>query len=578
MNKKPNVVLVVTDDQGYGELGCNGNPLIQTPNIDEFFRDSVQFKDFHAAPLCAPTRGALLTGNRPLRNGVWATCWGRSILHSDEVTLPEIFSENGYAAGMFGKWHLGDNYPYRPQDRGFAHVVAHKGGGVGQTPDFWGNNYFDDTYFKNGEPVDYHGYCTDVWFHEASKFIRDKKEEPFFAYIATNAPHAPYLVEERYSQMYQGREEIVEPDFYGMITNIDENFGRLYKLLEEEGILDDTILIFMTDNGSSGCGLQDEAEFVVQGYNAGMRGMKASYYDGGHRVPFLMRWKNGGFCGGKAVEEMCLHIDVVPTLVELCGLNVSGDIHWDGQSFAGILDGGAEDFRDRTEFIQFHQGSELPDIWESAVMTPEWRLIRGRELYDIKKDPGQRNDVAGQYPHVVERLRREQMDWWEETKASRDAVSPIYIGCIEENPAALNAMDLHGDVAWSQVMVANAFTATGSWCVDIRRKGRYRIEVCRWPKEASRAISEQLPEEEGKSLAPYHTLQKSAEFLPAKVYLKLFDQEYEMTSCPTQEGMVFEVNIMKTGITMLEAGFANAAGEKQSAYYVYADCLELSNM
>ena len=372
MIKRPNVVLVITDDQGYGELGCNGNPYIKTPNIDRFSGEAAVFDDFHVAPLCAPTRGALLTGNRPLRNGVWATCWGRSILHADEVTLAELFRDSGYATGMFGKWHLGDNYPYRPQDRGFQYVVAHKGGGVGQTPDFWGNNYFDDTYFKNGEPVDYRGYCTDVWFNEASKFIHEHKQEPFFAYISTNAPHAPFLVEERYSRLYRDEPEIVEPDFYGMITNIDENFGRLYRQLDEEGILDDTILIFMTDNGSSGCGLQDDQEFIVKGYNAGMRGIKASYYDGGHRVPFMMRWKNGGFFGGRRIRQMCLHIDVVPTLAELCHLSVPEGLLWDGQSFAEILED-EKGFEERLEFIQFHQGTEEPAVWECAVITPRWR-------------------------------------------------------------------------------------------------------------------------------------------------------------------------------------------------------------
>ncbi|HQI77416.1 MAG TPA: sulfatase-like hydrolase/transferase, partial [Candidatus Latescibacteria bacterium] len=189
---QPNVILVITDDQGYGDLGCTGNPWIQTPNIDRFYGESLRLRDFHVSPLCTPTRGAIMTGHHPVRNGAWATCWGRSILRRDEVTMADVFAASGYRTGMFGKWHLGDNYPYRPMDRGFQHVVAHKGGGVGQTPDFWGNNYFDDTYFHNGEPVPHEGYCTDVWFAEATKSIEANRDRPFFAYIATNAPHGPF--------------------------------------------------------------------------------------------------------------------------------------------------------------------------------------------------------------------------------------------------------------------------------------------------------------------------------------------------------------------------------------------------
>ena len=261
----PNVVLVITDDQGYGDLGCTGNPWIRTPELDRFRAESVRCPDFHVSALCTPTRGALMTGRRPVRNGAWATCWGRSILRRTEVTMADVFARSGYRTGMFGKWHLGDNYPYRPQDRGFQTVVAHKGGGVGQTPDFWGNNYFDDTYFRNGEPRAHEGYCTDVWFDEAARFIESAKDGPFFAYVATNAPHHPYLVADRYAEPYRRIPDIPEPDFYGMIANIDENFGRLVRQLDEWGLSENTVLIFMTDNGSSGGCRLGPAGFVAAG-------------------------------------------------------------------------------------------------------------------------------------------------------------------------------------------------------------------------------------------------------------------------------------------------------------------------
>jgi arylsulfatase A-like enzyme len=239
-----------------------------------------------------------MSGHNPLRNGAWATCWGRSILRKDEVTMADVFAANGYRTGMFGKWHLGDNYPYRPQDRGFQTVVAHRGGGVGQTPDFWGNNYFDDTYFHNGQPVAHEGYCTDIWFDEAMKFIEDSRDRPFFCYLATNAPHSPYLVEDSYTRPYADNPDVPHPAFYGMIGSIDENMGRLVKRVADLGLEENTILIFMTDNGSSGGCVQDERGFLTQGYSAGMRGKKGSLYDGGHRVPFFMRWPPSS-CAGR---------------------------------------------------------------------------------------------------------------------------------------------------------------------------------------------------------------------------------------------------------------------------------------
>ena len=190
----PNVVLVVTDDQGYGDLGCHGNPILRTPNLDALYRRSVRLTDFHVGPTCAPTRASLMTGRYCNRTGVWHTIMGRSLLRRDEVTMADVFAAGGYRTGIFGKWHLGDNYPYRPQDRGFHEVLIHGGGGVGQTPDAWGNDYFDDTYLHNGTPEKFSGYCTDVWFDGAMRFIEDNRDRPFFAYLATNAPHSPYRV------------------------------------------------------------------------------------------------------------------------------------------------------------------------------------------------------------------------------------------------------------------------------------------------------------------------------------------------------------------------------------------------
>ena len=253
-DEKPNVVIVITDDQGYGDLGFTGNTAIKTPALDELRKQGTLLNNFHVDPTCAPTRSALMTGRYSNRVGVWHTVQGRSMLRGREVTMADVFAANGYATGMFGKWHLGDCYPYRPEDRGFQHCVNHLAGGVGQAPDYWGNDYFDDTYLVNGQFQRFEGFCTDVWFDEGLRFIRNKVQngEPFFAYIAPNAPHEPLYCPSSYSQPYQQQPGVSTPEFYGMVTNIDDNMAKLMKGLDELGVAGNTILVFMTDNGTAG--------------------------------------------------------------------------------------------------------------------------------------------------------------------------------------------------------------------------------------------------------------------------------------------------------------------------------------
>ena len=567
----PNVVLVITDDQGYGDLGCTGNPWIQTPNIDAFHDVSFRCEDFHVSPLCAPTRGGIMSGHYPVRNGAWATCWGRSILRKDEVTMADVFADSGYATGMFGKWHLGDNYPYRPQDRGFERVVAHKGGGVGQTPDFWGNNYFDDTYFHNGRPLPHEGYCTDVWFEEAMKFIDESREGPFFCYIATNAPHSPYLVAERYKALYAGNPDIPEPAFYGMITNIDENFGRLRVHLQELGIEDDTLLIFMTDNGSSGGCVIAGDHFVTQGYNAGMRGRKASYYDGGHRVPFYYRWPNGGIEGGRDVGELVTHVDLLPTFIDLFGLKDPG-VDFDGLSVAPLLKGEAQELPDREIYVQYRQSTDPPEKWTNAVMTRRWRLVRGDELYDIESDPGQERDVADRHPDVVARLRAAHERWWEDISPLFEQFCPISLGADAENPTRLDAMDVMGDVAWNQGHILAAQKSTGRWAVLVERPGTYRFSLRRWPDELDLPIEGETTEEDYERNA-YSYLAPQKALHPTRARLKLFDREEVLDVDASAKEITFTLDLDRTGETTLEAWFIDDSGEEQGAYYVYVERL-----
>ncbi|MEM9834034.1 MAG: arylsulfatase, partial [Bacteroidota bacterium] len=349
----PNVILVMTDDQGIGDLGCHGNPWIKTPNLDKFYEESVRLTNFHVSPLCTPTRAAIITGQYPIHNGAWATFKGRASLHHNSPTIAEIFQQNGYTTGMFGKWHLGDNYPARPTDCGFDHAVHHSSGGVGEISDYWGNSYFDDMYLVNNEPTQFEGYCTDVWFEEASKFIKENRENPFFIYLPTNAPHSPLIVADQYSDPYAPLEdtEIPSANFYGMITNIDENFGRLDSLLNATGLAENTILIFCTDNGTQ-FGYNEEGNL---GWNQGFRGNKGDKLEGGHRVPFFIRWPAAGISGGKDIGVLLAHIDLFPTLASMCQLALPADLPLDGIDFSELLLDTISNLPERTVFVHHRQ-------------------------------------------------------------------------------------------------------------------------------------------------------------------------------------------------------------------------------
>jgi arylsulfatase A-like enzyme len=491
---RPNVVLVMTDDQGYGDLGCHGNPMIRTPNLDRLHGQSVRLTNFHVDPTCSPTRSALMTGHYSTRAGVWHTIAGRSLLYADEVTMADLFAAAGYATGIFGKWHLGDTYPMRPQDRGFQEVLVHGGGGIGQTPDYWGNTYFDDTFFHNGKPLKTEGYCTDVFFDHALKFIETNRSRPFFAYLPTNVPHGPYNVAEEYSRPYRDKGV---PDtmarFYGMIENFDENMGRLVKLLDETGLANNTILIFMTDNGTAagvanrnprqGSGATGDA---WSGFNAGMRGRKGSQYDGGHRVPCFWRWPARGIGGGRDVGRLTAHFDVLPTLVELCGLTQPGDLRFDGRSLVPLLRGVDAGWPERTLFVSV-QRQEIPPKWvRSAVMTDRWRLVNGDELYDLPADPGQQSDVAERHAEVVASLRAAYEAWWTDMQPAMARYARMVIGSPESNPMDLTCHDWHSNqVPWNQGAIRSAPWANGWWAIEVARQGAYEFTLRQQPEEAT---------------------------------------------------------------------------------------------
>jgi arylsulfatase A-like enzyme len=487
--KKPNVVIVITDDQGYGDFAFTGNPAIKTPTIDKLRNQSTLLNNFHVDPTCAPTRSALMTGRYSDRVGVWHTVQGRSMLRRREVTMADIFGQNGYATGMFGKWHLGDCYPYRPEDRGFQHCIYHQAGGVGQAPDYWGNDYFDDTYVVNGKLQRFEGFCTDVWFDEGMKFIKANKDQPFFAYIALNAPHKPLYCPLEYSNPYENNPNVSYPEFYGMIANIDENMAKLLAMLDTEGLADNTILVFMTDNGTAG-GLNEG-----RGYDGGMRGMKNSEYDGGHRVPFMIRWPNGKIVAGKSIERLTAHIDILPTFIDLCSLEAP-EIEFDGSSLRELLYADGKSWPDRALVVETQRVVD-PIKWRRcAVMTDKWRLVNdddGQGLFDIKADPKQANDVSEAHPEVVERLRGQYNNFWNEVSQEHDLTSYMVIGSDKSPIVKLCSHDWLIDKLppWNQDHIKNGAVAEESfWAIEVERDGEYEISLRRWPVEADKGIND----------------------------------------------------------------------------------------
>ena len=565
---RPNVVLVMTDDQGYGDLGCHGNPVLKTPNIDKLYGESVRLKDYHVAPTCSPTRSALLTGHWTNRTGVWHTIMGRSMLRENEVTIGQIFKDGGYATGMFGKWHLGDNYPFRPEDRGFTEVLRHGGGGVGQTPDFWDNAYFDGSYFHNSKPEAVKGFCTDVFFDYAKKFIKAQKKtgKPFFAYVATNAPHGPMHSPEEFSKPYANQKNVGLANFFGMIANIDHNVGQMRKFLEDEGLAENTIFIFTTDNGtSSGANV----------FNAGMRGRKGSEYDGGHRVPFFIYWPKGDLTGGRDVEQITSYVDVVPTLAELCDVPTPKNVKFDGLSLANPLHGIEEEIWPDRILVTDSQRVKDPIKWrKSAVMTTQWRLNNGKELYDIKADPGQKKNVAADHPAVVKRLTKFYDDWWAELLPTFKQDAAIYLGHPAENPATLTCHDwiTTGSTPWNQSHIRGAVTGarnTGFWNVNVVEDGTYEIEVRRWPKESEKTLDAGLPPgADVPGVTPYRARPgKALKIVKAEIQFGDRITKFDRIDAGTHSAIL--ATNLKAGKQRFSARFITEDGTVYGAYYAY---------
>ncbi len=483
--ERPNVVLVMTDDQGYGDLGIHGNDQIVTPNIDRFAREGVQFSRFYVSPVCAPTRASLMTGRNYYRTGVVHTSRGGAKMHGDEVTIAEVLGESGYATGIFGKWHLGDSFPMRPQDQGFSESLVHRSGGISQTPD-QPNSYFNSLLWKNGEPVRSKGYCTDVFFDAAISFIEKNRGEPFFAYIPTNAPHTPLEVADEYTQPYldNGLNETTAR-VYGMVQNIDENFARLLRRLEELGLRENTLVVFMTDNGPQ-----------QPRFNGGLRGRKSHTYEGGIRVPFFTQWPQR-IKGGVTVDRIAAHVDLLPTIAAVC--EATPDTRQrplDGVNLLPLLEDSADeavaDWPDRTLFFQCHRSLTPKPFQNCAVVTQRFKLVGSPgtfsredfdsateaklELYDLLVDREETNDLSATKPAVLQGLKAQYETWFADVRASRGfAPGIIQIG---HPRAEATHLCRYQDGAWIDGR------STG-WPVHVVTAGRYRAVVRRGEESES---------------------------------------------------------------------------------------------
>jgi arylsulfatase A-like enzyme len=489
--RRPNFVLIITDDQGYGDLGAHGNPKLRTPNLDRLARESVSLQSFHVSPVCSPTRASLMTGRYNYRTGVVDTYLGRSLMHPDEVTLAEMLAAAGYRTGIFGKWHLGDNFPMRAIDQGFQEALTLNGGGIGQPSDPpGGESYFDPILFANGQPQPTRGYVSDVITNAALRFIERNRNRPFFTYLAFNAPHTPLEVPETYYQTYL-RMNLKPADFpilghpvseafdpevtariYGMVENIDENVGRVVRKLEELQLSEQTVVVFLTDNGPQ------QAR-----YNAGMFQRKGSTHEGGIRVPCFVRWP-GQLAAGRKVDRIAAHIDLAPTLLEMSGAGKPAAVSFDGISLLPLLKGGSGSWPERTLFIQWHRG-DVPQRYRAfAARSQQYKLVQPDgsgdgpvpvapvfKLYDITHDPFETHDVAVAQPGIVARMRREYEQWFADVTSGRDYTRPslIVLGAPQANPVRLTRQDWRGPQAgWTP-------QSLGHWEVSVAQAGVYEI-------------------------------------------------------------------------------------------------------
>jgi arylsulfatase A-like enzyme len=460
---RPNVIVIVSDDQGYGDFGFTGNKVLKTPHLDALFSQSACFTNFHVSPVCSPSRASIMTGRYNYRTGIWDTWKGRAGMRGDEVTIAEILSQVGYATGIFGKWHLGESQPQRPSDQGFqqAPVIAGR---------------FDPVVIKNGKSDKRQGFLDDIVFDEAMSYIESchKENKPFFAYVASFLPHdvvSGKAVPDEYVKPYESSPGLTAGDkeIYGMISKLDENIGRLLAKVRELGIDRDTVVMFLPDNGmlTNSPDLKSEPEILAcrthqvgQRFNAGLRGGKATIYEGGIRVPLLVRWTDR-FQPNPDVGELTAHIDLLPTILDLCGVQAAAKNKIDGRSLVPLLEGRPAGWDDRSLVIQCHRVEQPQKFHECAVFQGNYKLLNGNELYDVKADPGEKIELSARHPELVAKMNASYEKWFADVTGRGFEMSEVWLGSPEQKQ-----LDLAYDHKFS----------TG-WALKVIKKGSCRFVI-----------------------------------------------------------------------------------------------------
>ena len=583
---RPNVIFVMPDDISHHAFSYYNPTGPRTPNIDKFAEESVRLTDFHVSPTCAPTRAALMTGRFNDVTGVWHTIYGRNQLRKDEITMADVFKHNGYATGLFFKWHLGDNYPFRPKDRGFEYVAWTKGGGTGQQPDYWGNTNNSASAWVNDKVVKMTdeddgiegAFTTNFFFNRAMEFMSDniEKKKPFFAYIPTATAHDPHYMPPDARDGVRALTATIE--------NIDKNMGRLIKFLDDKKIADNTILIFTTDNGSS----------------TFLRGRKGSFYDGGTRVPCFVRWPGGDLGGkgkGRDFTPLTAHIDWLPTFMDMFGLkdvpNRPDKLKIHGQSFKPLLDSDPTndpaEYKNRAVTIcnmrtedvrKFRAFSVKKDIWDGDKIVHKWRLCRNGErsnweLYDVLIDEKQTQNLIGNSAHetIVKELQQEYEKWWALVKERSDEYTRIIVGHPAEPVTRINAHDGHilNSSPWNQGHVAGGSGRTTFVAIEFEKDGTYQFDLRRWPKEVQDECT--LTTAPAGAVfggtRPRATAIKSAGL---KIYhgnTVYVDEKKDAN--PDADGVVFTVKDLPKGPAFIEAQFYGSNGKVICpVYYTYA--------
>ena len=500
---KPNVIIILSDDQGYGDLSAHGNPILQTPAFDKMHDESVSMSNFHVSPLCTPTRGQLMTGNDAMHNKASTVLFGRGRMQRDMVTMPEVFKTNGYSTGIFGKWHLGDTYPDRPIDKGFQKALWFKGWGLSSEVEF-DNDYYKTRYMDGLTTVQSSKYCTDLWYDEAIKWMGEMsdKKQPFFTYISLNVTHGPFLAPQEDYEFYRNKvEDKPTAMFFGMIRNMDSNMARLDKWLTEKGLKENTIVVFMTDNGGTG---------GVKVYNAGMRDKKATHYDGGHRAICFFRWPKGQLGQPRTISYPTEIQDLLPTFVDLLGFKKDSRYNFDGQSLKPILRDPSKGNASRMFVVQYMETNKAKKFGGCVVMD-SWRLVGENELYDLSKDPGQKQNIASSNPDILKKMRDHYEKWWAAIAPQVDNPVAIIVGSEKENVVSINSNEWLAESVNTQWAVANGVgnPKGGEWKLFAEKTGKYLIELSRWPFHLNRALTAigpatavgGTPIQQGKSLA-----------------------------------------------------------------------------